>query len=225
LTKTDLHTFAKKIIAARTSTDVQELLDDATLRFGAMRWRPVGDRPNNIGTIRMASDPALALVERITNSMDALLEMGAHQNPHEAPSSPREAAQRWYAVPRQGLGDMVNEDRRKLGEKISVTLMESGESKRPTIVVEDEGIGQSPSAFPTTLLSLNESNKVSQPHTAGTYGQGGSATFGFSKATIILSRRHDAAWDPRRLLPLEMRMESWHQLDRSGSRRSYVSGP
>lgn len=195
MTKADVHTFAKKIMAARTSTDVEELLDDATVLFGAMHWRPVGDRPNNIGTIRMASDPALALVERITNSIDALLDLGAHQNPHEAPPSPREAAQRWYAVPRQGLGDMVNEDRRKLGEKISVTLMESGESKRPTIVVEDEGIGQSPSAFSTTLLSLNESNKVSQPHTAGTYGQGGSATFGFSKATIILSRRHPAFTD------------------------------
>ncbi len=85
---------------------------------------------------------------------------------------------------------MSDGDRRKLGEKIQVWLDESGDPKRPTVVIDDRGIGQAPVRFPSTLVSLNEGNKVGQPWNMGTYGQGGAVAFGFSEATIIISRRH-----------------------------------
>lgn len=174
---------------ARTLPDVQQLVSDVTDAMPGVTWRPVGDRPNNIGTIRVASDPALALIERITNAMDALLELGQATHPGHHPVTPRLAAQEWFGVPSSGLGDMTEKERRALGENIAVSLDESGDPKRPTIVVLDKGIGQTPAAFPATLVSLNESNKVGQLHTMGTYGQGGAATFGFSRATLIFSRR------------------------------------
>lgn len=63
--------------------------------------------------------------------------------------------------------------------------------------VDDRGIGQHPDDFGSTLLSLNESNKVGKPYTMGTYGQGGSVTFGFSQQTVIISRRHPALLNGR----------------------------
>lgn len=175
--------------SAQSLEDVQDILKEVQ-HSQATSWRPVGDRPNNIGTIRMGSDPALALVERVTNAMDDLLELGRSQNPSDSPKSPREAAQLWYQVPKTGLADMLNDPRRQLGERIRVILEESGDPKRPTVLVHDDGLGQSPSRFPKTLMSLNESNKVGMPWTMGTYGQGGSVTYGFSGATIVMSRRH-----------------------------------
>jgi hypothetical protein len=157
-----------------------------------MKWRPVGDRPNNIGTIRIASDPALSMVERVTNAIDAMLELGRAANVGPDPSNPRDAAHRWFGIPKAGLAEVTEAERRALGTNIAITLADSGEAKRPTVVVDDRGIGQHPRRFPRTLLSLNEDNKVGKPWTMGTYGQGGSTTFGFSRASVIVSRRHPA---------------------------------
>ncbi|MBI3648453.1 MAG: hypothetical protein HY240_06885 [Actinobacteria bacterium] len=189
-TKVDQKALARALMDARTPTDVQKLIQMAKSVYGALGFRSVGDRENNIGTIRVASDPALGLVERVTNAMDALLDLGHFEHPADAPVTPREAAQLWYGVPRGGLADMDEKARRALGEKTQVWLDESGDTKRPTMVTEDRGIGQSPPNFPRTLVSLNESNKVGQPWTMGTYGQGGAVTYGFSVATIVISRRH-----------------------------------
>jgi hypothetical protein len=181
---------ALRLMGAKTSEDVEQILAVAEDLYGPLQLRPVGNRPNNSGTIRVASDPALGVVERVVNAMDAMLDLGHEEHPADAPRSPREAADLWFGVPTTGLADMPEETRRGLGEKIRVWLDESGDPKRPTVAIEDEGIGQVPDRFPGTLLSLNEENKVGQPWNMGTYGQGGAVTFGFSKATIIISRRH-----------------------------------
>ncbi len=183
-------TFASLLLNAKTIEDVERILDMAEELFGPLSWRAVGDRENNIGTIRLGSDPALGLVERVTNGMDALLDLGHFQHPGDTPASPREAARLWYGVPAGGVGDMTEADRRALGKRLRVWLDESGDAKRPTVVIEDDGIGQTPAAFPRTLLSLNETNKVGQPWNMGAYGQGGAVTYGFCGATIIVSRRH-----------------------------------
>lgn len=181
---------ANVLLRATTEDDVADIVRLAESIGGPLRMRPVGDRPNNIGTIGLGSDPALGLVERITNAMDAVLDLGHFMHNCDRPASPRDAARRWFGVPSSGLADMSEADRRRLGEAIRVVLEESGVAKRPTVVVEDRGIGQSPADFPRTLLSLNEQNKVNQPWNMGTYGQGGSVTYQASLATIILSRRH-----------------------------------
>ena len=181
---------AEAVREARTPADVARIENLASGFYGVLEARPVGDRPNNIGTIRLGSDPALGLVERLTNGMDALLHLGKLQHDHDTPKTPREAARLWYGLPSGGLAEMTDTERRDLGQNLHLWLDESGHQKRPTVVIEDKGTGQPATAFPGTLLSLNESNKVGQPWTMGTYGQGGAVTFGFSEATIIASRAH-----------------------------------
>lgn len=188
--KVDEKGLADRLLEAKTVADVDEILRQAEGLCGPLKQRPVGDRPNNSGAIRAGSDPALGVVERVVNAMDAMLDLGAREHPQDAPKSPREAAEMWFGVPKAGLAEMSTEARRELGEQIQVWLDESGDPKRPTVVVEDWGIGQAPARFPSTLVSLNEENKVQQAWNMGTYGQGGAVAFGFSEATIIISRRH-----------------------------------
>lgn len=179
---------ADVIWGARTPRDIEKLIGIAEGHGGVDRV-PVG-RPNNIGTIRMASDPGLALVERVTNGIDSLLELGVLLGSSPTVATPEEAARGLWGVPAGGLSDMTEAERRRLAGNLVLSLHESGDSKRPSIRIQDAGVGQHPSEFHSTLLSLNESNKVGKPYTMGTYGQGGSVTFGFSEWTVIVSRRH-----------------------------------
>jgi hypothetical protein len=178
---------AKILWNARSTMDVDEIVKLAKNLYGAS-WRPVGDRRNNIGTINIGSEPGLAIVERVTNMFDAMLELGHSLNPGKKVTSPQEAAHVYFGVPNSGLCDMDNP--RPIAENMVLSLDDSGTNNHPTIVVHDRGTGQTAADFPKTLVSLNEENKVGKPWTMGTYGQGGSGTLGFCKATIILSRRH-----------------------------------
>ena len=70
-----------------------------------------------------------------------------------------------------------------------------GEGRQAQVIeIRDQGVGLSPNAMASTILSLNESNKIRKHYLAGTYGQGGSSTFAISAFTLIASRR---AHDPR----------------------------
>ena len=129
-------TLAQAAWNCRTMSDVRALLAAAG-RSGTMKWRPVGDRPNNIGTIRIASDPALSMVERLTNAIDAMLELGRAANVGPDPSNPREAAHRWFGIPKGGLAEMTETERRTLGTNIAITLADSGEARRPTVLSTD----------------------------------------------------------------------------------------
>ena len=179
---------AEDLWDAQTAADIKKIVDAVKASSGALAI-PVG-RPNNIGTIRMASDPGLALVERVTNGIDSLLELGVLLAPRTQPTSPEEAARLLYGIPAGGLGEMSDSNRRSLAHNLVISMHESGDTKHPTIRIQDAGIGQHPDDFAGTLMSLNESNKVGKPYTMGTYGQGGSVTFGFSEYTVIISRRH-----------------------------------
>lgn len=180
---------AAVLIEARTDDDVNAILEMHESHTGALRFRPVGDRPNNRGTITIGSSPILAIVERVTNMADGMIEMMVARSPGKVITSPREAAREYFGVPGAGLVEMVEAERRAVAENMVVMFRDSGDRRRPTIVVRDRGMGETAARFPQTLLSLNENNKVDKPYTHGTYGQGGAVAFGFCKAAIVLSRR------------------------------------
>lgn len=106
---------ADRLWTAQTVEDVEYVLKEAEDRYGLKRV-PVG-RENNIGTIRMGSDPGLALVERVTNGIDSLLEMEMLLQGAPEYASPEEAAQHLCGIPSGGLGDMTDTQRRTLAEK------------------------------------------------------------------------------------------------------------
>jgi hypothetical protein len=183
--------FAAALVGARSTNAVDAVVTAAQALYGGSGWFPLGGRPNNAGTVRLAADPLLALVERITNACDATLDLAYLRDPERKVGSPREAAQVWFGVPPGGMSEMNEKGRRALAEGLRVGFSDSGDPRgRPTITISDRGTGQTAARLPKTILSLNESNKVDQPHMQGTFGQGGSAACGFSERTVVITRRH-----------------------------------
>src|SRR5262245_27045436 len=110
-------------MTTRLSRTLSEAFFDVTTEEVALDWvravdkevggiecRPLGGIDNNVHTVEVASDPALALVERPTNSIDALLDLKARVLKDAAPS-PHEAAMKWWSVPGGGLSEMSDRDR------------------------------------------------------------------------------------------------------------------
>lgn len=158
-----------------------------------VRWVPLG-RENNRGTIEVSSDPARSGIERVTNGVDGVLEL-EHERHGGMPDcrSPKEAASAWLNIPDTGLSGMTPQERRTLAKRVTVT-MEAGEGKESRVLdICDRGIGITPDNMPRTILSLNESVKISKHYLSGAYGQGGSSTFTFSRYTLIASRYADAS--------------------------------
>jgi len=158
-------------------------------------WRPVGDNEANYGLINIGSDPGHALIERVTNAIDGVVEREALRQQGKKgaliPASPREAVERWFRVPGgrvSNLGDPAK--RQPLADNVVVTLLEGDHRRRPSVMIRDCGVGLTPSLIPTTILSLSGTNKIDKPYLAGAYGQGGSTVLAFSpEGTLFVSRR------------------------------------
>lgn len=158
------------------------------------RWRPIGDRENNYGLINIGSDPGYALIERVTNAIDAVIEREAlrHQKSkrhRDLPASPREAVSTWLKVPAGRVANLEKGQRQQLADNIRVVLLDATSKNRPTLEVRDYGVGIAPSKFPDTIFSLGGSNKIDKPFLAGAYGQGGSTVLAFCpEGSLFVSR-------------------------------------
>ncbi len=188
---------SQQVFQIRTEEDVAKWLELAASEPGGLRWTNLGGLPNPVHVVEVATDPAAAIVERVTNSIDAVLDREATRRGATAPS-PHAAASAWFDVPAAGVSALAAGDRRRLQElanNISVTNFESGHAARPTIIVQDLGTGQAPDRFPDTLLSIMSDNKKSKTHQMGVYNAGGAATYAFCPYTLIVSRRDPSLED------------------------------
>ncbi len=94
----------------------------------------------------------------------------------------------WGFRRRMGCPGLTAKQRQDLAANMIVRL-EPGEGWQSRVLtVIDRGVGIPPNQMKDTILSLNESNKIQKHYLAGTYGQGGSSTFAFSKYVLIASR-------------------------------------
>ncbi|MFP4641669.1 MAG: hypothetical protein ACLFPU_05785 [Dehalococcoidia bacterium] len=157
-------------------------------------WLPLGGRENNSGSINLAMDPGQALVERITNSMDAHIELKFELAGHPPDlNSPREAVQELWKLESSHLTRESSSMQAFIDEMASKTLIRVvGSTKRghSSVVIQDSGIGQHPDDLPKTILGLQESNKNDKRYLMGAFGQGGSSTFASCPYSLIFSRRH-----------------------------------
>jgi hypothetical protein len=179
---------AARVFEITRPDEVISWLAEVEKELGGLRWVPLGGIPNNVHTVQVSADPALALVERPINSIDAVLDLKAEELKETAPT-PHDAARAWWGVLAGGLSEMKEDARRQLADFIRVVNVDSGDIERPTIIIQDAGTGQHPDDFPRTLLSLLESNKKSKAHQMGVYNAGGAASYAYCPYTFIVSRR------------------------------------
>ena len=176
-----------RALALRTQAELLDWIRDVEKELTGIMWRAVGDEADNVHTVEVSTDPALAMLERVTNGIDALLDLRARELDQTA-ATPHEAAQKWWGVPAGGPGKMREDERFDLGGRVRVIMEESGEDDRPTVVIQDQGTGQHPDDFPSTLMSLHRSNKKTKMHQMGQYNAGGSASYKFSGGVVVMSR-------------------------------------
>lgn len=177
-----------KANTAKEVTDVLENLIDKT----NVQWTPVGGYKDNIATINIGTDPAAGLAERITNAIDAVIELEwQKQNKPKDINSPRNAAENWFNLKDGKLRNIKNASDKKtqeLARKIKVTLRDSERENYPTVEIRDHGIGIKGDDFSKTILSLHGQNKISKLFLMGAYGQGGSTALSYNNFTIIISK-------------------------------------
>ncbi len=181
----------ENLLKANTAKDVTDILELLTENFD-IKWLPIGGRENNQSTINMGTDPAAGLIERITNSIDSILDLEWHK--HGCPvgiDSPRKAVSKWFEIPEGKLNNIKDASAKniqELAKKIHVTLLDSEREDFPTVEIRDFGTGISGEDFPRTILSLNDNNKIDKLHQMGAYGQGGSTALSFNTFTVIISK-------------------------------------
>ncbi len=189
-----------ELARANVEDDVHRILSTAGL-LADEYWRPYGGVANNSGAFQnQQASPRGALVEKITNSIDAVLMKHAHAAGDlpvnsRTPQSMFEAAARYLQVPRGRLAELTPTERTRIAND-SVQVVFSGHRSpaRPTITITDKGEGQAPANFPTTLVSLSQNNKMLIPFVQGKFKMGSTGAAAFCGAQhqyqLIVSRRN-----------------------------------
>jgi len=160
-------------------------------------WRYFGADEGNYSIIgNQQSKPEAAIVEKIINSVDAMLLSECLQREidpegSEAPQSIREALDRYFKIDDGKLTNIPPKERSKLAENIS--FVATGLKSNPNYAIIDKGEGQSPARLHDTILSLRKSNKLKIPFVQGKFNMGGTGVFRFCgnrNIQLVVSKRN-----------------------------------
>lgn len=192
----DARALCMSLLRSETEDEVIAVLKREKLWDERSVWRPYGDIPNNRGVVgNQQSSPVAAMVEKLVNSIDAvligecLLEGVAPTGP-DAPVSMQAAAEEFLDIPGGSIERLSPAERTRVAERIQ--LIACGTKDEPAYMIVDDGEGQAPEAFPTTFLSLLRDNKTRIPFVQGKFNMGGTGVLQFAGSNsfqLILSRR------------------------------------
>ena len=186
-----------RLLSAGTEDEVQAILDGQGLAFDATKWKPYGDNESFYGVVEnQQAHPVPALVEKITNGIDAILEKRVLQDgidirSPQAPRSVADALDRYFPDHRNwDLGDARRRQARDL------QIVASGPRRDTSLLVYDNGVGQAPEDFPGTFLSLLRGNKNDVHFVQGKYNMGGAGAIAFCgdhRFQLVASKRYDGS--------------------------------
>lgn len=160
-------------------------------------WQLFGGDENNYSIIgNQQNKPESAIVEKIINSVDAMLmaecsRQGINPESPEAPQNIRYALVKYFQIFDGKLTNISAKERSKLAENIG--LVATGQKTNPTYAIFDKGEGQSPARLHDTILSIRKSNKLRIPFVQGKFNMGGTGVFRFCgerNIQLIISKRH-----------------------------------
>lgn len=185
---------------AGTESQVDIVISKHPEIFKNSNWKPIGGTESNFSIIEnQQSNPIAALVEKVTNSIDAILmrkslELGIDPKGENAPKSMDAAIETFFGA------DAKNWDlktfRRKQSEQIQ--LLADGPKNESAVIIYDNGEGQNPENFESTFLSLMKGNKNEIQFVQGKYNMGGSGAIVFCGKKgyqLIASKRFDKKGD------------------------------
>jgi hypothetical protein len=152
------------LLASETEADAIEVLEALGLLEDKLRWRYLGNMPNNQSIVlNQQSSAAAALVEKFTNSQDALLmryckAAGIDPRSDKAPVSMSDAVDKFLGARSDAFtnpeSDTKARDARRAYAEDNLVLYATGSKSRPSLSLYDAGEGQLAKDFPTTFCSL-----------------------------------------------------------------------
>ena len=159
-------------------------------------WRYYGDNENNFAVIgNQQSAPDSALVEKIINSVDAVLmreclRRDIDPESNDAPPTIEDALEDFFDMRHGMLTNLLPRKRRELAENI--LLVATSKKSNPNYLIIDKGEGQTPKKMPESFLSLTKSNKLRIPFVQGKFNMGGTGALQFCgkhNLQLIISKR------------------------------------
>jgi len=170
----------KQLFRSHTEEEIDKIINEHPSIFSNENWKPLGENMSNYGVVKnQQSNPIAALIEKITNSIDAILtrkcyEVGIDPETDEAPKSMEKAIERFF--PESNNWDLPT-FRKKQAERIQI--LADGPRMNTSLTVFDDGEGQHPEDFENTFLSLLRGNKNKIKFVQGKYNMGGSGSIVF----------------------------------------------
>lgn len=176
----------------------EKSLTDELFNSVNFSWKPLSGNENNFGVIEnQQASPVAALIEKITNSIDALLmkhclTAGIDPRSADAPRTMSEAIEGFFKDSHKRWH--LATARKEQAEEIQIIA--SGSKKHPTLLIYDNGEGQHPEDFENTFLSLLRGNKNDIPFVQGKYNMGGTGSIVFCgkhRYQLIGSKRYNGS--------------------------------
>lgn len=182
----DYQSLCRELYSAESEIEVVGVLKSYSLWDDASCWTNYGNEDNNVAIIgNQTTSPEAALVEKFTNSIDAILMKearlhGIDPKSKQAPQSIDEAVELFYGKDSHNIND-------------EIFMVATGSQKRPSLAIIDKGEGQTPSQLGKTILSLRQTNKIEIKFVQGQFNQGGTAVLPFcgtNRFQLVISKRH-----------------------------------
>ena len=194
MSKAEAAEIIERALSARTPDDALGVQNLIERRVGASYQRPLGDRWSNRSHLTRVGNTDHKLLELVTNSQDAVLELFALQrfsDPGDVPFlTPHEASNDLFA-------GMAWKD---VAELVDIQLHAAGGLPRKlgrlTPTFRDYGCGMTPGYIPQSIFYLGSRHKGKAPWQQGAYGLGGASTFAHARAVVLVSRRHPDLLSP-----------------------------
>lgn len=193
----DIKELCISLAKAEDEESVVKILKNTGFWDDSNAWIDYDRNPNNFSTIgNQQSSPDAALVEKIINSVDAVLmrecqRLGIKPDSDNAPKSIQEALEKYFNIREGKLSNVDARQRTKLAKNI--LLVATGRKSNPCYSIIDFGEGQTPKKMQETFLSLNKKNKLNIHFVQGKFNMGGTGALQFCSRKynlqLIISKR------------------------------------
>lgn len=151
------------LLEAKTTKEVDEVLN----KFGLSdreNFKPLNGVGNSISTLyNSKSEASQALTEKLTNSVDAIIERDVLKS-ENIPNSFQDAV--------DNFSEKSKKENSTKKQDCIIKLIAKGNKTNPTMVVIDNGVGQDFSTFESTFLTMSNSNKINKFYLTGSYNTG-----------------------------------------------------
>jgi hypothetical protein len=185
-----------RLYFAPVEENVSNIINNDSILGNPDNWRLYGDIESNFSIVEnQQANPIAALVEKLTNSIDAMLmkkclESNIDPISVSAPKNMYDAKCLFYKCESFDL-DFYRND---VAQDIQILADPKSPKLNTSLIIYDNGEGQSPTDFPNTFLSLLRGNKNDIKFVQGQYNMGGAGAVvycGDKRYQLIASKRYD----------------------------------